>query len=56
MTFEEWWKKEGVTKRDEADCGYFSKNDMMWISELAWKAAVITMAEQEEKGKPKGCK
>jgi len=43
MTFEEWWAKEGVTKQDEADCGYFSKNNMMWISELAWKAAIETM-------------
>ena len=51
MTFEEWWKKEGLTNRDEADCGYFSKNDMMWIAELSWNAAVRTMMDQERKTK-----
>lgn len=36
--FNNWWHGEGLTLRDEEELGYFSRSDMRWIAELAWKA------------------
>ena len=36
MTFDEWWEKEGIPIQDNE---YFSRLDMRWIAELAWKQA-----------------
>ena len=46
MTFEEWWQKEGVTFKDEDECGYFSKSDMKWIAKLAWEASTNTRKDE----------
>uniref|UniRef100_A0A6M3KVA8 Uncharacterized protein n=1 Tax=viral metagenome TaxID=1070528 RepID=A0A6M3KVA8_9ZZZZ len=40
MTFNEWWRKNSVDLHDS-----YSKGDMEWIAELAWKAAVIMEKE-----------
>ena len=38
MTFDEWWQKEGIPIQDDE---YFSRSDMRWIAELAWKQAML---------------
>ena len=48
MTFEEWWNKEGMTTEDEFQSGYFTKEDMRWIAELSWKAAIKTTEPIDE--------
>jgi len=37
MTFRNWWKENAVELDDN-----YSKMDMEWIAEIAWKAALLT--------------